>query len=296
MELLTNCPVCKQASLKTILSLNDYFLTNEIFSICECQNCKLKFTNPRPSENELSKYYESAEYISHTNNSIGFFNQTYKLVRQYAISRKVKFIKSFLSRGNLLDIGSGTGEFINHIKSKKFNVTGIEPNYNARIKAIEKYGLDVIDEVEIDQLQKASFDIITLWHVLEHVYDLNQRIIQIKNLLKSNGVLIIAVPNCDSFDAKHYKNYWAAYDVPRHLYHFNPSTLLHLFNANGFSHIKTKQMVFDSFYVSILSEKNKTGKSNFIKGFYFGLISNVSAFFSGKNFSSQVYLFRLNNS
>jgi 2-polyprenyl-3-methyl-5-hydroxy-6-metoxy-1,4-benzoquinol methylase len=296
MELLNNCPICKRNSFKTILSLKDYFLTNDVFNISECQYCNFKITNPRPSEKELSKYYESDEYLSHSNNSRGVINRVYKLVRFYTLYSKAKFIKLFVSKGKLLDIGCGTGEFLNYMKKKKFEVTGIEPNNKARLKAIEKYTLEVFDETELDQLQKASFDIITLWHVLEHVYDLNQRIIQIKNLLKSNGILIIAVPNCDSFDAKHYKNYWAAYDVPRHLYHFNTSTLIQLLDTNGFSYVKTKPMLFDSFYVSILSEKNKTGKSNFLKGFYYGLISDISALFSAKNFSSHVYLFRLNNS
>lgn len=296
MEILNICPICNGNAIKTILSLEDYFLTNEIFYICECQFCSFKITNPRPSEKELSKYYESDEYRSHSYNSKGSIDQVYKLVRRYTLYNKANFIKEFISKGKLLDIGCGTGEFLNYMKKKKFEVTGIEPNNKARFKAIEKYTLEVFDETELDQFPKASFDLVTLWHVLEHIYDLNQRIIQIKNLLKSNGLLIVAVPNCDSYDAKHYKNYWAAYDAPRHLYHFNTSTLIQLMKIYGFNHIKTKPMFFDSFYVSMLSEKYKTGKSNFLQGFYYGLISDISALFSDKNFSSHVYIFRLNNS
>lgn len=291
MEIITSCPVCNSESLEKIMSLHDYFLTGELFQITGCQECNLRFTNPKPSEGELPKYYDSPDYISHSSSTSGLMNYMYKLVREYTLYGKSKKIRHWIKYGSLLDIGCGTGEFLHRMRKNHFMVTGIEPNMNARNAAINNLNLDVWDEDQINLFDNESFDVITLWHVLEHVFNLNDRIAQIKRLLKPGGYLFIAVPNWEAWDAVHYGKYWAAFDVPRHLYHFNRTTLPGTLERFGFRLLKISPMKFDAFYISILSEKNKQGKINYLKGLINGMRSNLNALSKG-NYSSNLFVFK----
>jgi 2-polyprenyl-3-methyl-5-hydroxy-6-metoxy-1,4-benzoquinol methylase len=295
METLKNCPVCDSNSFSAFLEVEDFFLTHENFSLVKCNSCNFVFTNPRPSENDLGKYYQSVEYISHSSSTISFKDKVYYSVRNYTIKKKFKLIWKYFKNGNILDIGCGTGEFLNFFKLKGWNTTGIEPNNSARKTAIEKYGLNIHDEKQLDKFKDSSFDVITMWHVLEHVPDLRMRIQQIKSLIKENGVLIIAVPNIDSKDAKTYGKFWAALDVPRHLYHFNQSSIRKLFENSGFELKEILPMKFDAFYISMISEKYKTGKANYIKAIYNGLKSNLYATSHKDNYSSNIYVLKLKN-
>ncbi|MCD4683198.1 MAG: class I SAM-dependent methyltransferase [Bacteroidales bacterium] len=296
MITLSKCPVCNKSELSIFLSTKDYFLTNEDFDIVKCNSCGFKFTNPRPNESDIGKYYESSEYISHSNVKQGFVNQLYQLIRKITINRKIGIINQYFKKGSILDIGCGTGEFLNSLKLQNYDTIGIEPNEIARKHAIEKYDLEVLDEEGLDKLEKDKFDVITLWHVLEHVFHLDERINQIKQLLSKDGILIVALPNSNSWDAKHYKQYWAAFDCPRHLYHFDQVSVKNLFLEFGFELIKSTPMIFDAFYICMLSEKYKTGKSNMIKAFFYGLKSNLSAMFNQNNYSSIIYILKTNNS
>jgi len=290
MNVIKKCPVCGSSMFAKFLDSRDFFLASEEFKIDICTNCGFKFTNPRPDKKALGKYYESIDYISHSNINKGIINKLYRFVRQYTIKNKIRLITKFVNEGNVLDIGCGSGEFLNELKKQNWNVTGIEPNESARKFAAENYGINALEENDLNNLEKNSFDVITLWHVLEHVFDIEERILQIKKVLSKKGILVIALPNPDSLDAKIYGKYWAAYDLPRHLYHFNKATVERLFNKYGFSIIKLKPMFFDSFYVSMLSEKYKTGKVNYPKAFFNGLKSNLFAAFNNKNYSSIIYI------
>jgi 2-polyprenyl-3-methyl-5-hydroxy-6-metoxy-1,4-benzoquinol methylase len=301
MENLEQCPVCNSIRNKPFLACVDYTVSparlleaggRETFQIVECESCGFKYTNPRPEVKDLGKYYKSEEYVSHSNTKKGFINSTYQTVRKYTLLKKLQLISKFYKTGKILDIGCGTGEFLNTCKNAKWNTIGIEPDADARKMAIENYGLDVREESELQNLQDESFDIISMWHVLEHVPKLNERVQELSRLLKPNGLIIIAVPNCDSLDAKIYKEHWAAYDVPRHLYHFTPKDITALFQKHNMKVFRILPMVFDSFYVSMLSEKIKTGKLNIIRSTWNGLRSNLSAMVSGKKYSSQIYLIR----
>ncbi len=292
METLSNCPICNSSQTNSFLVCQDHTVSRETFTIVQCVSCGFKFTNPRPTENKLGDYYKSEDYVSHSNTKKGFINSTYQMVRKYTLLKKLQLISKYFKTGNILDIGCGTGEFLNTCKQAKWNTIGIEPSTDARKMAVESFGLDVREEAEINKFESESFDVITMWHVLEHVPKLNERIEDLKRLIKPNGIIIIAVPNCNSLDAQIYKENWAAYDVPRHLYHFTPKDIESVFKKHDLKLFRVLPMVFDSFYVSMLSEKIKTGNTNFIKAIWNGFRSNMAAIKSGKTYSSQIYLIR----
>jgi 2-polyprenyl-3-methyl-5-hydroxy-6-metoxy-1,4-benzoquinol methylase len=292
MERISKCPVCEKEEFGLFLNCLDYTVSRETFSIVQCNSCNFKFTNPRPETSILGNYYNSDDYISHSNTSKGFVNTAYQTIRKYTLLKKLQLISKFYKTGNLLDIGCGTGEFLNTCKNAKWKTVGIEPDNKTREIASQKYSLEIYPENQLKDFKNESFEIITMWHVLEHVPLLNERIEELKRLIKPNGIIIIAVPNCNSKDAQIYKEHWAAYDVPRHLYHFTPHTLEHIFKKHGLKLFNTLPMIFDSFYVSMLSEKIKTGKTNIICSMWNGLRSNLNAIKTGKTYSSQIYLIK----
>lgn len=288
-ERLEKCPVCQYNKFNDYLKCEDFLLTGETFTIVKCENCGFEFTNPRPYANELGKYYKSTDYISHSNSRKGFFNTVYQQVRNYTLKKKFRLITQKVSSGVILDIGCATGEFLNTMKSHGWKTNGIEPDDLVRKAANEKYGLEVFEENELNTLPLHSYDVITMWHVLEHVPNLNERIEQCKKLLKPEGYLYIAVPNSESYDAEIYKEFWAAYDVPRHLYHFSKETINRLLENHKMKISEILPMKFDSFYVSILSEKSKGNKLPWIKAIWNGFWSNLKA--SKKmNFSSLIFI------
>jgi SAM-dependent methyltransferase len=292
METLKVCPVCGSNNFSNYLNCIDYTVSKETHTIVTCNACTFKFTNPRPEESVISKYYQSEDYISHSNSSKGLFNKLYQNVRNYTISLKKDMIVKHVSRGTLLDIGCGTGEFLNYMNKNGWETKGVEPGADARNYAISVYGLNVGNEDSIKEIKDESISVITMWHVLEHVHDLNNRLIELKRLIKKDGVIIIAVPNYTSYDAKKYKKFWAAYDLPRHLYHFSPNTITQLFSNHGLRKIETRPMKFDSYYVSMLSEKYKSGRIKYLNAILVGFISNWRSRLKNNNtYSSQIYMF-----
>lgn len=290
----THCPACGSLLLQPVLDTKDHSVSGEAFSIWECGDCSLRFTQDAPDIHSIAKYYKSENYISHTNTSRGFINQLYQAVRKRTLRQKRKLISKMAGRteGTLLDIGSGTGAFVNEMKQNGWAVTGLEPDEDARKVAKETFDCELKSTGELFQLSENTFDAITLWHVLEHVHDLHGYLQQFKKLLKQEGVLVIAVPNYTSFDASVYKEFWAAYDVPRHLYHFSPHSMKLLVGKNGMRIAKYKPMWFDSFYVSFLSSKykNARGKTNWISASWNGFVSNLEALFDNKKCSSVIYI------
>ncbi len=293
MITLNNCPVCNKTNLKFFLLCKDYTVSNETFQIVSCDACGFKFTNPRPPEDKLGDYYKSEDYISHSDTSKGLISKLYKAVRSYTLRGKVNLIEKHSVKGNLLDYGCGTGVFLSAAKSSTWNVYGIEPDSGARHLAGKHIGKEVFSDIVSakSSLTDVSFNCITLWHVLEHVTKLNDTLTWFHSILDKNGILIIAVPNHKSYDARIYSEYWAAFDVPRHLSHFEESTVIDLLSRNGFLHVRSLPMKFDSFYVSMLSEKYKSGSISYIKAFLNGLLSNIKA---GKasDYSSVIYVFK----
>ena len=291
MEILRECPVCNGQSFENFLKCKDYTVSQDLFQIVNCTTCGFKFTNPRPDANEIGRYYESAEYISHSNSKKGLINKIYQVVRKRAIDGKIALINKEAGQleKSILDIGCGTGEFLSVCKEKGWKTKGIEPNDNARTQGIKNYSLDIEGEEALKGLGN-QYSIISMWHVLEHVHQLNDRVKQIYSLLQSGGKAIIAVPNYTSDDANRYKEYWAAYDVPRHLYHFSPESMEKLLKTYDLRLITCKPMWFDSFYVSMLSEKYKNGKGNILKAVINGFLSNLKAWGNTKKCSSVIYV------
>lgn len=274
---------------KLFLDVKDHSVSRESFQLFRDADLDLLITQPQPDENNLGKYYESEDYISHTDGKRSLFEKAYHLVKDIALKNKLGLINSLQNqKGNLLDIGAGTGDFLNVAKKNGWKTTGIEPSEKAKSTAKDK-GVSFADNLEA--LESHSFDIITMWHVLEHVPNLEKQISELKRLLKPTGTILIAVPNFNSYDAKHYGAFWAAYDVPRHLWHFSKMAIQKLFAKENLELQKVLPMKFDAFYVSLLSEKYKSGKMNFMKAFFIGMRSNWKAK-TNKEYSSHIYVLR----
>lgn len=292
MLTLEKCLVCGSNQFEPFLQCKDYTVSQEMFSIVSCKSCGFKFTNPRPEDSLIGNYYKAESYVSHTNTKKGLINKLYHAVRSYTLKKKVGMINSYVSRGTILDYGCGTGMFLKACQENGWETFGMEPDDSAR-KIASEQGLNVFsDKARIQTyITDKQFSAITLWHVLEHVTDMSETLSFFKAKLKKDGVLIIAVPNHVSFDARYYKEFWAAYDVPRHIHHFDVKSMSSLLKYNGFELVETKGMKFDSFYVSMLSEKYKTGSMNLFKAFLTGLKSNFKAKDSTE-YSSTIYVFK----
>ena len=288
----TQCPVCLSAEIKNVLTVKDHSVSGQSFQVAECGSCTLRFTQDVPNAFSIGPYYKAEGYISHTNTSKGLVNRAYQLVRKRTMVGKRKLIEKTtgVTQGQLLDLGSGVGSFVNEMKQNGWKVTGLEPDEDARKVAKELYQVDLADTNTFYQLPANHFDAITMWHVLEHVHDLSAYILQLKNILKEKGKLLIAVPNYTSLDAKIYGEYWAAYDVPRHLYHFSPLSVKTLMERHGLKVAEYKPMWYDSFYISLLSSKYKNGKTNWIAAPFIGLRSNLNAMGNVKRCSSVIYI------
>ncbi|MFC2107506.1 class I SAM-dependent methyltransferase [Bacteroidota bacterium] len=290
MERLNICTVCNNSKFKKYLSTKDYFLSQEKFELEKCTKCGLVFTNPKPEENDLNKYYKSENYISHSGTKKGITNRIYHIVRNYTIKKKYKTVSKYSNGKNIIDYGSGAGILLSYFSKKKWNTLGFEIDDNARKISFEDFGVDSKNPVEINNVKQNSIDAIMMWHVLEHISDPNLLLKEFHDILKDDGNLFIAVPNIKSFDARFYKKFWAALDVPRHLFHYDHNTIKLLLEKNQYTLHKIKPLIFDAYYISIISGKYSGNKLAFISGIFLGLISNVFALFHSKNYSSCLYI------
>ena len=276
------------------LSVKDHSVSQEVFQLLYNDDYRMLETFPKPSLEKMPEYYQSSDYISHTDSERNLFEKTYQFIKGISLERKLKLINAYTFKDKtLLDIGCGTGDFLRIAQENKWDVTGIEPNQKAREIANKKINGQVFNIDSLTEFQNGSFQIITLWHVLEHVYDLQNHIKTIKDLLKKDGAIIVAVPNYKSFDANYYKEFWAAYDAPRHLWHFSQESIKKLFGEIDMSVQEIKPMLFDAFYVSLLSEKYKTKRMNIFRAFFIGAYSNVKAMRT-KEYSSLIYIIKNN--
>lgn len=292
---IDNCPICKYSKFENKWIAEDHTVTHESFVIVACKQCGFHFTNPIPRSEYLNDYYESNDYISHTDRKANITEKAYHLVRAFTLKSKVKLINKCCNKSTkrLLDFGCGTGDFLQVAKKNKWDVKGVEPNSKAAEIAENKIGKEhILSSIEqLDTIPKKQ-DVITLWHVLEHVENLSDCIATLSAKLKKKGSLIIALPNRDSWDAQYYKENWAAWDVPRHLYHFNQKDVYNLAQNNHMRISKTLPMKWDAFYISLMSERYIHAKENYIKAIINGLKSNRYAKNNKNNYSSLIYILK----
>ncbi|MBK8521368.1 MAG: class I SAM-dependent methyltransferase [Chitinophagaceae bacterium] len=288
----TSCPICNSKNIEQQHSAKDHTVSQNIFSIWHCNACTARFTQDVPGQEAIGAYYASENYISHSDTKKGIINSLYHMVRKRTLGAKRKLVinETGITKGTILDIGCGTGAFLNTMQEAGWNITGLEPDTVARAKAAELYHIQPQEPGRLLELAPASFNAITMWHVLEHVHELHAYIKQIEKLLSPGGKAFIAVPNYTSKDAAIYAAHWAAYDVPRHLYHFSPQSMETLLEQHGLKITTVKPMWFDSFYVSMLSEQYKNGKGNIVKAVINGFMSNLPAWGNTRKCSSVIYV------
>jgi len=290
------CPACNSDKIEYAFTAKDHTVSKENFDIWHCNECSVRFTQDIPTIEQIGPYYQSNNYISHSNTKKGVINQLYHLVRNYTLGAKARLIKKYsgLSTGRLLDIGAGVGAFANFMKAQGWHTTALEPDSSARAEAKKQYGIDLLLPNELYSFAPQHFDVITMWHVLEHVHDLQGYWKQFNHILPVGGKLVIAVPNYTSGDAEHYGAIWAAYDVPRHLYHFSPASMAQLAGMHGFTIVATQPMWFDSFYVAMLSEQYQYGATRYLAACLQGLKSNWAAMMNPNKCSSVIYILQKN--
>ena len=284
------CPWCTSKNTHLHLMLKDYFLTQEPFEIVQCDDCGLLFTIPRPAPDAMGRYYKSEVYFSHRENNRGFIPRVYESVKSINMRHKVALATSGLSKGKLLDIGCGVGDFIHSVECAGWQCVGIEPSADAITIAQQRVHAEILSLVDLSSLDDGMFDVITMWHVLEHVDDLHSEIVQLHRLLKPGGRLVVAVPNYCSYDADYYQDRWAAYDVPRHLNHFSKRVLFSILQSSGFVFDSFDKLQWDAFYISYMSEKSVGHSLPLVRGFFTGLRSNLKARKTGE-WSSLVFVF-----
>lgn len=286
----THCPLCNSAELMPFLNCHDHLLTNETFKLVKCPSCGFVFTQDPPHSEEIGKYYQSQDYVSHSDTRKGIMNKVYHAARNFMLGQKFSMVRKTTKGNNLLDIGTGTGYFPGYMKKKGFNVFGVEIDPKAREAASNKFGFNVYSPAEfLAGGVPGKFDIITLWHVLEHLDDFDLYLKKMLEQLEKDGTLVIALPNCSAFDARFYKEFWAGYDVPRHLWHFTPSTLKLVAEKHGLTVKKMKRLPLDPFYNAMLSEKYRGNKLYMFAGLIIGKLAYLESLLSLKKSSSVVY-------
>lgn len=294
MEHVITCPICQGSDLTAYLSCKDHTVSHETFTLRKCASCGLVLTTPRPTDSQLPKYYQSTAYISHSNKSSNLVDQVYKFTRTFTLKWKRNLITrhSLITPSSIMDYGCGTGAFLKECQAHGMQIAGVEPSHTARQQAQKETGKPIAQDLHsIHQ----EFDVITLWHVLEHVTNLNQTLTLLKASLHRNGTMFIAVPNLLSADAQSYKEFWAGYDVPRHLWHFSKDSMEKLLVNHGLKLIETLPMNLDAYYVSLLSEKyrnkDKGSLSGMVKAMLHGWQSNKKAK-KTHEYSSLIYIVR----
>jgi 2-polyprenyl-3-methyl-5-hydroxy-6-metoxy-1,4-benzoquinol methylase len=291
----TQCPLCQSGRIQKALSTKDFVITQEVFDLYDCQDCGLRFTQDVPIPAEIGRYYKSVNYISHSDTREGLVNRVYHLARRFMLKRKQSIIEKLTVHRRLLDVGSGTGYFLNHMRSQGYEVMGIEVDEDTRQYSIDQFNLDIHKPLTLeDGLVPGKFGIITMWHVLEHLYDPKLYLQRYTELLEKDGFLLIAVPNFTSTDAQHYQQHWAPYETPRHLWHFSPKTITNLLDEMGFQLHFQEPLPLDPFYESLLSEQFKGKKlMAYPLGFWHGLRSFLASQANSGKGSSVLYVFKL---
>jgi 2-polyprenyl-3-methyl-5-hydroxy-6-metoxy-1,4-benzoquinol methylase len=292
--LLKKCKACGNENFEQLFNATDYWVSKESFAIRKCGNCGFAYTFQAPSEAEIGKYYQHADYVSHSDTSQGLFFKVYHLVREYMLGRKRAIIENHVSKGRVLDIGAGTGYFLNHMQQKGWQVDGVEPDAGAGHVAAKNFKIALRQKLDDFSNLENFYQSISMWHVLEHVHEPEKYFQIFSKILATDGRVFIAVPNHSSADAKFYAENWAAWDVPKHLWHFTPNAMKLFAEQNGFEIEKKYMLPFDSFYISMLSEKIAgNALLSYLRGPWIGLYSFIKSLINTDCASSVVYVLKI---
>ena len=255
----------------------DYLVTGESFKVYLDQNNIIGKTHPIPQKEEMDKYYESEEYYPHSLNKKSLLAFLYTITRKHMHLKRLTWIRGYIKKNtSILDYGCGSGDFVKYLRSKSIDAYGYEPNYNFCEH-------DFLTNQE--GWKNKKYEVIVLWHVLEHIHNPFDLIQSLKKRLNKKGKILIAIPNFKSFDSKYYGKYWAGYDTPRHLWHFSRKGLGLMAKENNFKVLKVKSLHLDSIYVSCLSEKYKRSPFPLLIGIVIGCISILKSFFTKESSS-----------
>ncbi len=298
MTKLNHCPLCNSEDIQQYTAARDYMVSGLEFGIFKCKQCRVLFTSPVPHESQIGEYYKDESYISHSNTGKGLIARFYKIVRKRTMAEKYQLIRKHSNQQNgfILDVGAGTGSFVENMRRHGWQVLGLEPDEGARNVALREFKLELRKSEELFEIPEGKADVITLWHVLEHVHNLGSYMQQFHKILKDDGLLVLAMPNNRSTDARIYGKYWAAWDVPRHIFHFNPDSVTWLAQNFGFKVSAILPMMYDAYYVSLLSEKYKgSGRLSYFKALYQGWRSNRNARKDVQKTSSLIYILKKSN-
>lgn len=276
------------------MPVRDHSVSGQTFPLVECRGCGMRLTQDAPEAEAIGPYYDSPHYISHTDSRNGWTDRLYQAARGFTLRSKQRLLARVTGqpRGKLVDYGAGTGAFVRHMAERNWDVTGLEPDRGARDRAQHLYGLRLREPSWLNEAEAGTLDAVTLWHVLEHLHDLEGTLRQLRRLLKGSGVMLVAVPNYRAADERTYGAHWAAYDVPRHLYHFTPQSVAALAARCGLRVDEMKGMPLDAFYIALLSEQYRSGRKRPVRAFWQGLRSNLHAWGHPERSSSVIYILR----
>lgn len=285
-ESINECLLCHNPGLTQEQKVTDHFGSKELFNIILCKQCQTGYTSPRPNQESIITYYKSNSYASHGDSIGTILDKVYSIIQSINFKSKKRILDKYTLSQNHLDFGCGTGAFLGYLRKHHWNVTGIEPDTDARTNVNK----NITVHSNLDELQEGEqYSSISLFHVLEHVHELEKTLNTLIHRLDKNGVIILALPNYKSFDAQHYDSLWAGYDVPRHLYHFSQKSIHQLAKTFGLNIVATHPLKFDSYYVSLLSEEYKNGRKKYFSALLNGFRSNRKAKTSGE-YSSLIYI------
>jgi 2-polyprenyl-3-methyl-5-hydroxy-6-metoxy-1,4-benzoquinol methylase len=290
-----SCPICESKHIEFHQKIKDFTVSEETYDLYKCSDCGFIFTQDAPDAAHIGPYYKSDDYVSHSNTNKGLFFKVYHKVREIMLARKHKEIvanSSIKAGAKILDIGAGRGYFLNHMQEHKYVCTGIEQDPDVRQAAIDQFNLNVLPPEELYKLEDKQFDVITLWHVLEHIHDYRGYLDKIKKLLKPDGLLVVALPNPSCSDQYIYKDYWSGWDVPIHLWHFTPQNAKDLMAQYQFKMIDKRKLPFDPFYLSILASKERKDSFPTITGFVNGFKAYLMSLNNIDNSTSLTYYFK----
>ncbi|NUM79424.1 class I SAM-dependent methyltransferase [bacterium] len=297
----TNCLICSETNSEEKFSYRDEYGR---YAVVRCRACGFHFLNPRPTQTTIGVYYAADTYTPFLSSSDheDIFTKLYRAIRRYSVAWKRNKIENYFQNGSALDLGCGTGEFLSEMKRHGWQVAGIEPSPEAASFAREKLQLNVVTgTIDSEIAQDQTFDVITMWHVLEHVHDAERALHNISEKLKPEGILAIAVPNINSFDASVYGSEWIALDPPRHLYHFTPQSMTALLQRARFSVVATKQIPLDTIFNCLMSEIKIIRKRSLIIAPFLGLRLAAVCWWSliygwtGKRSSTVLFFAKKNN-